>query len=56
MNTKIVGTFELEDGKKSVTLQATFLDPEKTLEGDFLSTARDELVRALDKAGFPLKV
>lgn len=54
--TKVVGTFDLEDGKKSVTLQATFLNPESTLDGDFLSQARDQLVATLDKAGFPLKV
>lgn len=56
LDTKVVGTYELEDGKKSVTLQATFLDPEKTLDGDFLAQARDQLVTTLDKAGFPLKV
>ena len=56
LGTKVVGTFDLEDNKKSVTLQATFLDPEKTLEGDFLTQARDQLVTTLDKAGYPLKV
>lgn len=56
VDTKVVGTFDLEDNKKSVTLQATFLDPEKTLEGDFLTQARDQLVTTLDKAGYPLKV
>ncbi|MGB0455253.1 MAG: phenylalanine--tRNA ligase subunit beta, partial [Bacteriovoracaceae bacterium] len=56
VETKVADVYQLNDEQKSVTLRATFLDPEKTLDGDFLSGARDQLVSALDKAGYPLKV
>lgn len=52
----LVDVFQLNEKQKTVTLRATFQDPTKTLEGEFLTQARDKLVRRLDQAGFPLKV
>ena len=54
--TKVVDVFNMEDNKKAVTLRAHFLDPEKTLSTEFLTSTREQLVSTLDKAGFPLKV
>jgi phenylalanyl-tRNA synthetase beta chain len=51
----VVGTFDLGEGKKSITLRASFIDPEKTLGGDFITESSNLLVETLNKAGFPLK-
>jgi phenylalanyl-tRNA synthetase beta chain len=51
---KIVDIFS-EGDKKSVTVRATFIDPEKTLSGDFLAESQKLIMDSLDKAGFPLK-
>lgn len=55
IDVKLVDIFSLSNEQKSVTLRATFLDPEKTLEGEFLTSAREQLVGKLKAAGFPLK-
>lgn len=52
---KIVDEFHLNDEFKTITLRARFLDPEKTLSGEFLQSAQQALVDTLQKAGFPLK-
>ncbi len=52
---KVVDVFTLDNDKKSVTLRATFIDPEKTLSHEFLEEAKNNIVKTLDKAGFPLK-
>jgi phenylalanyl-tRNA synthetase beta chain len=52
---KVADVFELDKDLKSVTLRASFLDPEKTLSGDFLTQAGDKMVATLEKAGYPLK-
>ncbi len=39
-----------------VTLSASFLDPEKTLSGDFLLEAKEKLIDCCKKAGFELKL
>jgi len=44
-----------EGDKKSVTLRASFIDPEKTLSGDFLAQSQKMIMDSLDKLGFPLK-
>lgn len=54
-STKVVDIFNMEGNKKAVTLRAHFLDPEKTLSTEFLTSAREQLMATLDKAGFPLK-
>lgn len=53
---KVVDVFNMDGEEKAVTLRAHFLDPEKTLSAEFLTTAREQLVSTLDKAGYPLKV
>lgn len=53
---RLVGVFLPEDPDvKWVTLRASFLDPEKTLDGAFLEEAQNRIVAELAKAGFPLK-
>ena len=52
---KIVDVYPLSDEQKTVTLRARLLDREKTLSPDFLRTAEDQIVAALNKAGYPLK-
>lgn len=54
--TKVVDVFNMDEDKNAVTLRAHFLDPEKTLSTEFLTSAREQLVATLEKAGFPLKV
>lgn len=54
---RLVGVFYPENPEvKWVTLRASFLDPEKTLDGAFLEEAQNRIVAELGKAGFPLKV
>lgn len=54
---RLVGVFLPEDPDvKWVTLRASFMDPEKTLDGAFLEEAQNRIVAELEKAGFPLKV
>lgn len=52
----IVDIFALDDIHDAITLRAAFSDPEKTLDGEFLKSARERLVNGLEKAGYPLKV
>ncbi len=52
---KVVGVYQLSPEQNSITLRATFQNPDKTLDGEFLSAARDQLVSVLEKAGYPLK-
>ncbi len=52
---KVVDIFKLSDDEKAVTLRATFLDRENTLNHEFLEDAQNKIVAGLAKAGFPLK-
>lgn len=52
---KLVYIFGMESGQKAVTLRARFMDEEKTLSGEFLEQAQNELILLMKKAGFPLK-
>lgn len=52
---KIIDVYAHSSDRKSVTLRTTFLDPSKTLEGDFIKASEVAIVAALEKAGFPLK-
>lgn len=53
--TQVVDVFLLNDSEKAVTLRTEFLDQEKTLSGEFLTAAQNQLVETLRVAGFPLK-
>jgi phenylalanyl-tRNA synthetase beta chain len=46
----------VRDDVTFLTLSATFLDREKTLSSDFLQSAKERLIEASNKAGFPLKL
>lgn len=52
---KITDVFSQNENEKAVTIRATFSDPEKTLDGEILSTCQSQLITELEKAGFPLK-
>ena len=52
---KILDTYAMSETHTSITLRATFIDPEKNLSGEFLDKAKKDLVEALTKAGFPLR-
>lgn len=53
---KIVDEFEHDEVTSYITLSATFLDPEKTLDGEFLAQSQEKLINKVAGAGFPLKV
>lgn len=55
ISTKIIDVFELNERQKTITLRSTFLDPEKTLTGKFITTSSAKIVKALEEKGFPLK-
>lgn len=52
---KVVDVYSLNDTQKSVTLRASFLDPEKTLSGELLTQMSQQLTSLSEKAGFALK-
>lgn len=52
---KVLDTYAMSETHTSVTLRATFLDPEKNLSGEFLDKSKKDLMDAVTKAGFPLK-
>lgn len=52
---KVVDVFDLDDKSFAVTLQATFLDPNKTLSGEFLKESENKIILTLEGAGYPLK-
>lgn len=52
---KVVDVYPLSESQKTVTLRASFLDPDKTLSGEFLTNAGLQMVETLNKSGFPLK-
>ena len=52
---RIVDVYPLSETQKTVTLRSWLLDREKTLTPDFLRSAEDQIVAALDRAGYPLK-
>ncbi len=54
-NLKIADVFNMEDGRKAVTIKASFLDKDKTLSGELITDASNKIVELLEKAGFPLK-
>ena len=51
----IVDVFHMDDGKKAVTVRATFIDKEKTLSGEVISNAEKTVMETLENNGFPLK-
>lgn len=53
---KVVDVFHQEDNKKAVTLRAHFNDPTQTLSGEFIDSAKDNLIKVFTDAGYPLKV
>jgi phenylalanyl-tRNA synthetase beta chain len=53
---KVVDVFDLNETEKTVTLRVSFIDPEATLSGEFITEASQKIVSTLDKAGYPLKV
>ncbi len=53
---EVVSIFKLNELQKTVTLRATFSDPEGTLDGGFLDRSKNQLVEILGKSGFPLKM
>lgn len=54
---RLVDVFFPDDPSvKWVTIRASFLDLEKTLDGGFLEEAKEKIVAELAKGGFPLKV
>ncbi len=55
IETKIVGVFRELDKPKAVTLRAVFFDTDKTLEKEVLEKGQQQVVQALEKAGYPLK-
>lgn len=52
---KIVDVYDHSSDRKSVTIRSTFMDPDKTLEGELIKTAEVAIISALEKAGFLLK-
>lgn len=52
---KIVGVFPLSETEKTITIKTRFLDPQRTLDGQFLEEAKNKIVETLNKNGFPLK-
>lgn len=52
----LLGTYAFSDVEKSVTIRTVFEDPTTTLTADFLKEAEKQVVQALEKAGFPLRV
>ncbi len=52
---RVLDLFELEGGRKAVTLRAEFRDEERTLPGEFISDAEKQVVEVLEKAGYPLR-
>ncbi|OUR97749.1 phenylalanine--tRNA ligase subunit beta [Halobacteriovorax marinus] len=54
-STKVVDIYGPEDDKLAITLRSIFIDPEKTLSGEFITDSSNKIVAALEKAGFPLK-
>ena len=54
-STKVVDIFQMDDGKKAVTLRSNFLDRNQTLSGEFITQSSNKIVEALEKNGFSLK-
>ena len=52
---RVAGVYPLSESKKTVTLRTWLLDREKTLSHEFLRAAEDQIVAALETAGYPLK-
>lgn len=52
---KVVDTFDLDDENYALTLQASFMDPNKTLDSDFIKNSEEKIVKTLSDAGYPLK-
>ncbi len=52
---KVVDVYTHSSDRKSVTLRTTFLDPNKTLDGEFIKASEVAIINSLEKAGFLLK-
>ena len=51
----VLDIFELEDKKKALTLHIEFRDSERTLDAEFIKDTEEKIIKALDKAGYPLR-
>jgi phenylalanyl-tRNA synthetase beta chain len=54
-STRVVDVFSLNETQKAVTLRTEFLDRERTLDGTFLAGVQQQVIGALEQAGYPLK-
>ena len=52
---KIVDVFNMDNGKKAVTITVTFEDPNKTLDNEIIKGAEQLVIKTLEEAGYPLK-
>ncbi|MBB6482080.1 phenylalanine--tRNA ligase subunit beta [Spirochaeta isovalerica] len=52
---RVVDIYKMDNGTKAVTIRTTFTDREKTLSGEFISSAEQSVMETLEKGGFPLK-
>lgn len=52
---KIVDVFHMDNKRKAITVRTTFCDREKTLSGEFITSAEKAVMETLEKNGFPLK-
>lgn len=52
---KVMDVFDLDSDHYAVTIQATFQDPNKTLDGEFLKASENKVISSLEGAGYPLK-
>ncbi|MBK25450.1 MAG: phenylalanine--tRNA ligase subunit beta [Halobacteriovorax sp.] len=52
---KIVDVYAHASDRKSVTLRSTFLDPDKTLDGELIKASEVAIIGALESAGYLLK-
>jgi phenylalanyl-tRNA synthetase beta chain len=56
LSAKVADVFELENGKRAVTLRTTFLDEKETMKSEFLDESQKKIIDGLEREGFPLKV
>ncbi|OFZ25814.1 MAG: phenylalanine--tRNA ligase subunit beta [Bdellovibrionales bacterium RIFOXYB1_FULL_37_110] len=53
---RVVDVYNISAEQKTVTLRATFNNPDKTLDGDFLEKSKNQLIEVAGQAGFVLKM
>lgn len=54
-NKSLVSIFMIDEMKKAVTVRTVFEDSEKTLAPETIKTLEQNVIQALEKAGFPLR-